>query len=163
MRCKRFDEQVADWVAQRLPEDAAAAMAEHALHCAECRRAAEFERGLRHSMGLLGRSQEEPNLWAGVHARIAAVRPAPRSRIWAVRWAFGGALAAGCAAAFLWLMAGPGRPPLPHAAEASADEAKAVQMAAAIQQLPDPDIEFTGDSSQHIPMLQRAVLLGGGK
>lgn len=163
MRCKQFNEQVADWVAQRLPEDAAAAMARHAAGCEACARTAAFERGLQRGMEALAASATEPNLWNGVQARISQQHTVQRAPAFPMRWAFGGALAAGAAlAAVLWMLATPGRTPVPNAA-ASADEVRAVQMAAAIQQLPDPDVEFTGDSSRHIPMLQRAVLLGKGK
>jgi len=163
MRCSRFSQQVSDWVAQRLPRDVAASMEEHAMRCPTCARTAEFERSLWRSMGALAPSNADVDVWAGVQARLAELEPAPSPRRVPLRWAFSGSLAAGAAAALLWFIATSGRPPVPRTDTAALDEAKAVQMAAAIQQLPDPDVEFTGESSRHIPFLQRAVLLGGDK
>jgi hypothetical protein len=82
MNCRRFENELADWIGGRLPATVAAQMQAHAAACPTCERMAEGERGLRAAWRDLPPVAEAPDLWPQLAARIAEVRPAPARPSW---------------------------------------------------------------------------------
>jgi hypothetical protein len=103
MNCRRFENELADWIGGKLPPATAELMRSHLTACSSCERVAEGERSLRAVWRDLPVA-EAPEMWPRLAARIADARPAPVARpIWSswlpslgpsLRYGFAGVAAA---------------------------------------------------------------------
>jgi len=161
MNCRKFEEQLADWVSGRLPEDRAAALEAHRALCPACAQAEKEERDLRARWLSLATPAAAPDLWPRIEARLHAPAPTPRF-VFARRLAFGGAVAAaGALCALLWVYLSSA---LPHVAPpvAEADEGRVVQLVGTMQRLPDPDADIVTNEPRYSVWEERRFILMGG-
>ena len=101
MNCRNFQQNIADYVAERLSSQEREQMLVHSRACVVCQQALLEETALR-SLFSTGTPQKEmPDLWPQVAARLPLVRPAPRfPRMWVYRSGF--ATAAALLTLFVW-------------------------------------------------------------
>lgn len=154
MRCRAFEENLAEWVRGRLSEEEAAQMEAHRARCPACACAEALERDLVARWRDLADCEAWVNARAGEPAdcwprlRVRLERPVPSVRPGSLlRYAFCGVAAAAAALYLLNLVSTPPRPiakvsphiALPEAGDASRGEERVVRMAAEVQRLPDPE------------------------
>ena len=167
MNCRKFNNNLVDWTADRTSGDIAIEMRAHAASCAACAAEAEAEKSLRASMRALPVPNRDIELWPKVAMRLDRHVPARRF-LFSPRWATASALAAGvmCALVFVRPLVTPGGEyPVPQQNAVvtpiqTVDETRIVHLVASIRDMSDPDNEQTADPSRHTPLQQRAVLVG---
>jgi len=86
MNCHRFEQQVADWLSQRLSPRQSQAMAYHREECAACAKLAWAESRFREQWRQGATLAPETELWPQVSHHLETARPPALS---VPRWAFG--------------------------------------------------------------------------
>jgi hypothetical protein len=71
MNCRRFERDLPDWAAGRLPSVASDQMSAHSTACESCARMADAERSLRSAWRELPSLGETPDIWPQLAARIS--------------------------------------------------------------------------------------------
>src|SRR5437899_4814636 len=99
MKCNRFENDIADWLKERLPDEQASQMAEHAGSCAACAKSVEAERRLVKAWDRVPTPARTPELWPKVAAQLDRPAPRPRFSLGVGRFAIAGTLAAGAVCA----------------------------------------------------------------
>src|SRR5258706_13156804 len=99
MKCNNFENDIADWVKERLPDEQASQMAEHAASCAECAKTVEVERLFGKAWDRVPTPSRTPELWSKVAAQLDRPAPRPRFSFGIGKLAFAGTLAAGAVCA----------------------------------------------------------------
>jgi anti-sigma factor RsiW len=173
MRCRAFEESLAEWIRGRLSEEEAAEMEAHRAMCPACSRAAAQERDLVARWRDLAaceaemrpRAEDLVDCWP--HLRVRLERPLPSARSSSLlRYAFCGVAAAAAALYLLTLASAPSRPAAkvsPHislseAGYATREEERVVRMAAEVQRLPDPeDVRVISASYYHRDEIPRLL------
>src|SRR5258706_9695089 len=97
MKCNNFENDIADWLKERLPDEQASQMAEHVAACAECAKTLELERMLASAWDRVPSPTRTPELWGKVAAQLDRPAPRPRFSFGIGKFAFAGTLAAGAA------------------------------------------------------------------
>lgn len=157
MKCNQFEIDLADWVRQRLPEDASLKMERHASECASCASEAALERRMAAAWQAMPDAPPAPELWPKVAARMER----PERRPWFAwnlgRLAVGGSLAAGavCAAFFMHFMGTPNSENNTNIAT-GVDEHKVVTMVAQMRELPESDPDALAPDTH----MRRDLMLG---
>src|SRR5258708_10540922 len=102
MKCNSFENDIADWLKERLPDEQASMMAEHAASCMECAETVGLERMLVKALDRVPTPSRTPELWPKVAAQLDRPTPRPRFSFGIGRFAFAGTLAAGAVGALFF-------------------------------------------------------------
>lgn len=86
INCRRFENDLPEWIAGRLPTCVAEQMQAHSTACELCGRMADGEKSLRMAWRELPPLVEAPDLWPRLAARISEPRDAGRSRAPWLAW-----------------------------------------------------------------------------
>src|SRR3989442_1196148 len=102
MKCNQFENDIADWLKSRLPNERASLMEQHAASCADCSKSVEFERRLMKAWDVVPVSAKTPELWPAVAAKLERPVARPRFGFGIGRFAMAGTLATGAVCAVLF-------------------------------------------------------------
>jgi hypothetical protein len=154
MKCNQFENNLADWVRQRLPEDQSSQMKQHAESCKACAKEELLERGLSAAWMSLAEPSPTPELWPKVAARMERPIARPWFGFGLGRFAMGGTLAAGalCAVLFMRMNSGPDDRVVPPGGGQTV-----LTMVAQMRELPeaDPDSLVPGSHKRRELMIGR--------
>lgn len=164
MNCRKFESDLAEWMAGRLSLDQAQRMQAHQAVCAKCQRSAQEEQMLRYRWHDLPHTPDI-SLWPRLERRLAVAAPKRRIGFFHPLAMSASAAAVILTGAFLWTYSIRHSPSAisitsPHGAmSARVNERHIVQMISSLQQLPDEESDTFFVETQRDRQAQRRVLL----
>ena len=138
MKCKQFENDIADWLKSRLPGDRASLMEQHAASCSDCSEAVEFERRLMKAWDTVPVTYPIPELWPAIAAKLERPAARPRFGFGMGKFAFAGTLATGALCAVLYARIST-QPPVNPGITPSGSASNVLTMVAEMRELPEAD------------------------
>ncbi len=164
MNCRQFENDLPDWIADRLPARQAERMQAHHAACPACRQAALDERALRQRWQDALPTAAMAPVWPRLAQRLDSAPPQRMPLRFPV-WSLGSAAAAcGLLGALLWMHTLPGPPkdvppPPSQVAETQVDEHHIIQLISQIQEVPEEEGSSVYPEMQQDRQIQRRLLL----
>jgi len=158
MKCRRFELDVADWVAGRLSGPQAAEMGAHEKQCARCHGVAESERQLQASMAAMPAASLRRDLWPELAVRLEQNAPKPVRRRWPILSRL--LLTGGVAAALGLLVARVALKPAGSKLAQLQDEERVVLQMTQLEPVQYVEADVAAFAAYQGHELQRVVLMG---